>query len=637
MTKTSVDFETFSEINLLKVGAWAYSRHPSTEVLFMAWADGDEKPLLTDDPKEMKKQLLKRASKGNVFVAWNSFFEFCICVNVLKMNPFPFSQWQDTAAQSAALALPRALGACGKALGMPEDKRKDAAGKKLIDTLCKITRGKRNRDPVLLRELGEYCKQDVIAERAIANKLRPLTASETALWELDQKINFRGVHFDVENVEHARVIRDIEKEKLLASVDEITGGELENVNSRPQLIAYAKKHGYTLKNTQKEYLAEVLEDKTLPEKVKQVVEIRTQTSKTSIAKYDSLVGIVDTKDSRARGLLRYHGASTGRWSGNLFQPQNLTRPTLKDPEGAVGLFKFEDPELLDMTYGAPMEVLSSCVRSMIQAEEGKRFLVCDFAAIEARVLAWLSGQQDLVQLFAEGGLVYENQAGKIYGKPSEKIRGDERMVGKVAILALGYQGAVGAFQQMAKNYGVKVSDDFALKVVQSWRKANSKIVKFWYDIDRAAQNAVLNPGTTYKCRMIKFKVTNGFLFCRLPSGRLISYYKPTMREGKFGKDQIHFLGTNSTTKHFGLMNTYGGKLVENITQAVARDLMAASMLKVDPLGYEIVLTVHDEIIAEVEEGVGTLEEFKKLMCQLPEWAEGLPLDGDGYESTRYRK
>jgi len=636
MIKTSVDFETYSEAPLMKVGAWAYSVHPSTEVLFMAYADGDDHPLLTNDPKEMRRVLLERAKKGNVFSAWNSFFEFCICVNVLGLDPFPFSQWQDTAAQSAALALPRALGACGKALGMPQDKQKDEHGKKLIQKLCKPVRGKRNKDFKLMQELGEYCVQDVIAERAIANKLRPLSPSEKAIWELDQAINFRGVGIDLERVEDAIAIRDIEKEKLFDSVAKITGGELSNVNSPKAVQAYALEKGYELKNFQKGYLSEVLEDKTLPEKVKQVVEVRLQTGKTSIAKYDSLVKITDKKDSRTRGLLRYHGASTGRWSGNLFQPQNLPRPTLKDPEGAVELFEHRDPELLDLVYGQPMEVLSSCVRSMITAAPGKRLFVCDFSQIEARVLPWLAGQNDILEVFKNDGKVYEHAAAKVYKKDPSKISSDQRQIGKVVTLACGYQGATGAFQSMAAIYGVEVPDTKAKRIVDDWRKANPKIVSFWYDIDRAAQGAVKNPGVLYRCRSIRFKVVNGFLFCRLPSGRLLAYYKPSIEEGKFGP-QINFYGNDSYTKRFKQIETYGGKLVENITQAVARDCMTEGMLRVDEVGYDIILTVHDEIIAEVPEGFGSLEEFQSLMCQLPEWAEGLPLDGDGYEAKRYRK
>lgn len=637
MIKTSVDYETFSELDVMKVGAWAYSRHPSTEVLFLSWADDDESPSLSDNVERIKQEIIERRDNGNLFSAFNSFFEYCITLNTLGIDPGPISQWQDTAAQAAALALPRSLDAVGKALGMPQDLRKDQQGKKLIQALCKPVRGKRNRDFKMLRELGEYCRQDVIAERAIANKLRPLSAHERKIWELDQTINLRGVPFDIENVEHARAIRDKEKEKLLASVDGITDGQLANINSRPQLMAYCEANGYKLKNTQKEYLADVLEDKTLPEKVKQVVEIRTQTSKTSIAKYDSLTKIVDMKDSRARGLLRYHGASTGRWSGNLFQPQNLTRPTLKDPESAVELFKFEDNEMLEMIYGSTMETLSSCVRSMIQAEEGKRLLVCDFSAIEARVLAWLAGQQNVVNAFANGEEVYKLQASEIYRKKVVDITQAERDIGKVAVLALGYQGAVGAFQQMAKTYGVKVPNAFAQKVVDAFRDSNKRIVSFWYDLDRAAKGAVKHPGKVYKCRGIKFKCANSFLFCRLPSGRFLAYYRPRMKEGKFGTPQIHYLGVNSKTKHFGELDTYGGKLAENITQAVARDLMAEGMLRVEPKGYEIIMTVHDEIIAEVDTDFGSLEEYKSLMCELPVWAEGLPLDGDGYEAKRYKK
>lgn len=633
---TSVDFETFSKVDVMKVGAWAYSVHPSTEVMFLSWADGDEFPDLTDDPKTMKKVFEERKKKGNTFSAWNSFFEFCICLNVLKID-IPFEQWHDTAAQAAALALPRALGNCGKALGMPQDKQKDAEGKQLIQKLCKPVRGKRNRDPKLLAALGSYCRQDVIAERAIMHKLKPLSAEEVKIWQLDQKINFRGVGFDIENVENAIAIRNQEVDRLIGTVADVTDGELSNVNSPKAVKEFAEKHGYILKNFQKEYLKDVLKDEKLPKVLREVIQIRLQTGKTSVAKYDSLMKIIDRTDNRSRGLLRYHGAATGRWSGNLFQPQNLPRPSMKNPEEAVDVFEYRCPETIDLLYGDTMEVLSDCLRSMIKAAEGKRLLVCDFAQIEARVLAWLAGQRDIVELFRNDEPIYEHAAAKIFKKSVEAVVTDERLIGKVATLALGYQGAVGAFQTMAPVYGVKVKDSFAEKIVEEWRASNTRIVAFWYDIDRAAQSAVKHPGQIFKCRSIRFKVQNGFLFCRLPSGRLLAYFKPRMKPGKFGKPQIHYLGTNSKTKRFEELDTYGGKLVENITQAVARDLMTNGMLNTEAKGYETILTVHDEIIAEADEDFGSLKEFQSLMCDLPEWAEGLPIGGDGYEAKRYKK
>ena len=331
----------------------------------------------------------------------------------------------------------------------------------------------------------------------------------------------------------------------------------------------------------------------------------------------------------------YHGASTGRWSSVGVNMQNNPRPSFSDTDECIELFPQKDPALINMLYGDVSEALSSCIRGMLKAPPGRKLVVADYSQIEARVLPWLAGQNDVLDVFRSGQDVYKHTAAKIYRKPVEAIDSDERFVGKVAVLALGYQGGAKAFQSMAKVYGVDIDEPRADQIKTDWRKANPKIVQFWFDLEAAAIAAVENPGTTHRVGSVAFRVFRGFLFIRLPSGRLLAYYAPTMAPGRFGNLQVSFMGTNSVSRKWERQTTYGGKLSENIAQAVARDLMALAMIRTTDAGYDIVLSVHDELIAETTDG--TIDEFSKLMCELPEWADGLPVAADGFESQRYRK
>lgn len=548
-------------------------------------------------------------------------------------------QMEDTAALAAILALPRALGQCGAALGIDEDKTKDKRGKYLIQRLCKPNRGKRCRDPELLNEFYEYCKQDVVAEMEIAKKLLPMPKRERAIWELDQRTNVRGVYFDMQSVDDAIHMIDAQTEKLNREVAQITNGRLGNVSRRAEVMTYISSLGYELESYQAEYLERAVKDPALPPVAKRLIEIRQQTGKTSLAKYSALKNIV-TDDSRAHGLLMYHGASTGRWTGKHFQPQNLPRPA-KHIEGnehqAIALYEQRDPEILEMVFDCAMEAMSSGLRGMICAPEGKRLLIADYSAIEARVLPWLAGQKDVLAVFRDHGKIYEYTAAQIYGVGIEEVTSEQRFIGKVATLALGYQGGAKAFAGMAESYGVDIPEDLAEKIKTDWRKANDKIQKFWWNCEKAAVQATAKPGQTFGVRNVSFRRVRGYLFCKLPSGRLLAYFRPQVEQGKFGNEQVTYMGVNSVTRKWERQSTYGGKLAENITQAFARDIMAEAMLRVEAAGYEIVLSVHDELIAEVPQDFGSIEEFKEIMCQLPDWAEGLPVAASGFEAKRYRK
>lgn len=370
--------------------------------------------------------------------------------------------------------------------------------------------------------------------------------------------------------------------------------------------------------------------------VKRAIALRLSLAKTPVKKYEAFR--MRTVGERVHGSLTYHSASTGRWASTGINLQNLPRPSFADTDTCIELFHHRDPAAIDMIYGDTMEALSSCLRGMITAPEGKRLLVADYSAIEARVLAWLAGQEDVLAVFRSHGKLYEHTAAQIYRIPIDAVGKAQRQIGKVAALALGYQGAVGAFQSMAGNYGLKVPDEQAEQIKDDWRNANQRIVKFWWDLDAAAIEAVKSGAqVSVGNKGIAFKVSGGFLFCRLPSGRLLAYCQPRIAEGRFGNEQVTYMGVDSVSRKWTRQHIYGGKWAENLTQAVARDLMAEAMLRIEKAGYDVVLSVHDELLAEAPEGFGSLQEFEALMCELPPWAQGLPIAASGFESIRYRK
>lgn len=639
--RVSIDFETYSEVDLLSCGAWAYSIHPSTEVICMAYAYDDKDPEiytpLLDGPG------IFYVGDDTEVCAWNSFFEWCIWHNTLKWPPLRIEQWTDTCAKALTLALPRSLGICAQAMGLDEQYLKDKRGNYLITRLCKPQKGGvRLRDEALENEMYGYCKQDVIVERKINSMLPELSESERKVWELDQKINIRGVTIDSPNVEHATKILDKEIVRLNKIIYHRSHRAVDKVSA-----SSLKKHilpcfGIEVDSLDKEHLAELLEREDLPELARVFLQVYQLTGRTSTAKYSKLLETIDLKDNTIHGVLAYHVASTGRWSGQLFQPQNLPRPTFDDTHHCIeDLFKHEDPELIKLWYGEPVIALASCLRGMIVANPGAMLHVADYKSIESCALNWQANSEDSLNVLRTHMKIYEHTATQIYGGTIDTITSEQRFLGKVATLALGYQGGKGAFMTMAATYGVKDLDEtLAEQIKYNWREANPEIVSYWYEIEDAAKKAIKNKGKTYTVKReymkIQYFVKNNFLWCRLPSGRLLAYFQPRLKYDEHDRLQIVFSGTNTFTKRWDRhLNTYGGKLVENITQAIARDLLAYGMQCTERAGYRTVLTVHDEIIAEHE--FGDQEEFEKLMCTLPRWAEGLPVAADGYTSHRYKK
>ncbi len=649
----NIDYETFSKAKLLMCGAWAYSRHPSTTAICMAYSiDGAPPELWKEgEPCPFTREQLAEAT----IKAYNVFFEVSIWRNVLGW-PEP-KEWYDTAAKVAALSLPRSLDMVSKALGLKSEYLKDQRGKMLIDKLCKPTRkGERNYDRGLTEELYQYCLQDVIVEQKVDSLLYNLSAHERRIWAMDLEINLRGVGVDLEAATKVSEMVGEEIGRLADEVREITGGELESATSPIQVRHYLESRGIDIDNTRKATIEALLTDDTLDPITRRVLEIRQSISKTSTAKAKKLIDIADPETSRAYGLLRYHGASTGRWSGNLFQPQNLTRPSFKDTDLAVKLIlDGPDVEYIRTLYGDPMEVASSCIRSLIAAAPGHNLIASDYSSIEPRILAWLSGNVRLLEVFRSGKDVYIAEASGIFGESYETLKAkedasengtEERFIGKIATLSLGYGGGGKAFIGMAEQYGVdNITFESAEEIKHAYRESNPQVVDLWNNCNSAAIRAVRNPGETFAVTnavgrtVCSFRVVGMFLFCKLPSGRNLAYFRPHMGVGRFDNDEVRFWGMNSYTRKFEIMSTYGGKLVENITQAAARDIMADAMLELEGMGIPVILTVHDEVIAEIpEDSKLTVERFEQIITGKPPWAEDIPIEADGgYISKRYRK
>ena len=668
MNKISLDFETYSECDIKSAGAWAYAKDASTKVLCMAYAEGDEDPKLWL-PNQPIPNFLQKPNDYEIH-AWNSFFEWVIWTHVLKLPAPPISQWYDTASLASAMALPRSLGGCGYVLGMPDDQIKSKRGDYLISKLSKPN--KLNGDRRLLAEMYDYCMQDVVTERAISKKLYTLNETERQIWELDQKINIRGIHVDKPKLKKAIKIYRKAQDILIDKLKKIT--DLENPNSQKQFLGWLLNRGVLVDNIQKATLKEILGE---PDRygVHEAIKLKLSLAKTAPKKYISIKDRI-TKGNSLHGNIMYHGASTGRWASTGVNLQNIARPTI-DPELCIDLIEKNDVGAFEKADVDVMEALSSAIRGMLIPRENKKFIVGDYASIEARALAWLAGQEDKLDIFRTHGKIYEHSASKIFRKPIDDITKEERFLGKIAELACGYGGGAGAFNLMARNYGVDIPRTQAEKMKQEWRNTNKKITLFWQGIEQSAKQAIeINEVTSF--RNIKFRLKNRFLWCLLPSGRRLAYYSPFLEpktvlgykiqpnlhdpeqtvifnnieykskqefleEARqlgaepfmFQTSNICFFGNDSKTRKWCKQSTYGGKLVENITQAVARDIMAESMLELEKEGYNIVLTVHDEIISEVQDG--SIKRFKTIMENAPKWAKTLPITVEAYEAQRYRK
>jgi len=643
----TIDFETRSECDITKCGAWVYSTHPSTEVLCMAWAvdDGEVQLWLPGDENPFDEN---DTSLGIHIEAHSAFFEKAIWQNIMtpRYNWFHYCQWfwHCSAAKAAAHSLPRALDKAGAALGLTI--QKDQEGKRIMLKLCKPRKATKNNDakwhedPEDYKKLYQYCMDDVRAERALSNALRDLSESETKIWQLDQKINERGVRVDMEAVEAAIKLSgeyvDRENEKL----SDLTNGEVKKASENSKLLKWIKKQGHSMESVTKEEVAATIMDPYIDLTLKLLLEYRQKLSKTSVAKYKSIQKAI-CNDGRLRDLLMYHGAHTGRWAGKIFQPHNLPQNKFTgNVEQYFEILKLKDLNTFELCYPEVMETISYLIRPLLIPSEGKLFFGGDYTAIEAMVLPWIAGDDATLDIFRGGGDLYIQLASEIYQKPAASItKGSvERKVGKQAILGLGYQMGADRFQRTCASYGIEITDEMAKHVVSTYRDNYKKIPEFWKNQELAAITAI-KTGKFVRCGKIGWGIEGDFLYCKLPSKRVLAYYKPTLKETEtpWGEPKMamHYMHVNPVTKKWEETYTYGGKLTENIVQAIARDLLTHAMLELEDNGYDIILHIHDEIICEKEDG--TVSEFEKLMSSKPDWAEGLPVDVEGWSGLRYLK
>lgn len=677
-----IDLETRSTLDLRKTGAYPYAKHPTTDIWCACYAfdDGPVETWTPDDERLLAagvntiEDIAEHVERGGIIYAHNAAFERTLWQHLLGPRygwPIPkVEQWRCTMVQCYAMALPGSLANAAEAVNLGIEK--DDAGHRLMMQMCRPRSYRcpapKGDDlipvpvwwdvPEKIERLIAYCKNDVEVERALHKRLRPLMPSELALWHLDQTINDRGVYVDVLLCDAAKSVVSATTGKLDAEMRALTEGFVSRCSNRNQLVEWVRAQGVDATSIAKDQIEELLADPDLVPHVQHALTLRLESAKSSVAKIDTLLRGM-CPDGRVRGLLQFHAASTGRWAGRRFQPQNLKRPemeTAEEVDEAIALLLAEpDAELIEIVYGQPLSLVGDTVRGMIAAPSGKKIVSVDYAGIEARVLPWLADEKWKLEAFRDfdrgiGDDMYCITAGRILHKEPSEIDKKERLVyGKVPELALGYQGGVGAFLTMGVNYGVKLEKTRVEAIRDMWRDANPAIKTLWYDLEACAMNAVKEPGSTWRISdKLAFRKAGSFLFMKLPSGRMLVYCYPELREKEMPwvddrtgkpvvKMALSYMGVNSYTRKWQRCWAYGGLLAENATQAAARDFLADAMPRVEAAGYPIIMTVHDEIVAEVDADFGSWEEMAGIMTTLPAWGSDCPIAADGWQGARYRK
>ncbi|MFS5408179.1 DNA polymerase [Streptococcus agalactiae] len=644
----SIDLETYCEVDLRKSGVYSYAEDDSFEILLLAVSVDNGPVTVYDLTKENLPDQILHALVNDSIIKWafNASFErICLSNWLKKHHPKLLSEgflspnsWRCSMVWSAYLGLPLSLEGVGTVLKLKEQKLKE--GGDLIRYFClpckptKINGGRKRNFPHHAPDKWaafiNYNKRDVEVELAIKDKLRNHPVPDF-LWEeyhQDQNINDRGIGIDVDFVKAAITIDEESKSKIQEELKELTG--LENPNSVLQMIGWLREHGVTTNSLDKKAVKELL--KVVDAKTTKVLKLRQQAAKSSVSKYQAMVNCV-CLDGRARGMFQFYGANrTGRWAGRLVQLQNLPQNHLPDLKEARDLFKTGDLEATDLLYGT-QDTLSQLIRTAFVPSDGKKFIVCDFSAIEARVLSHLAGEKWRSMVFEQGKDIYCISASQMFGVPVEKHghNADLRQKGKIAELACGYGGAVGALKAMGA-IDMGLDEQELQPLVDSWRQANPNIVLFWWDVDKAVKTAVKYQKQT-ETHGIQFKVRKGMLFITLPSGRKLAYVKPKMGENQFGGESVTYEGTG-TAKRWERLESYGPKFVENIIQAISRDILAYSMKQLKD--FRIVGHVHDEIIIECDQSQN-LEQIATLMGKAPYWMPDINLRADGYECLFYQK
>lgn len=655
MHHLSIDIETRSSVDIGKAGAYKYAQSPDFEILLFAFQLDDYDVFLVDlKSGELLPDWVPKALKDPDVIkhAYNAAFEW-YCLNRAGYET-PVDQWHCTMAHGLYCGYTAGLDATGKAIGLPRDKQKLTTGRALIRYFCvpcKPTKTNGGRtwnqpwhDTDKWNLFKEYCKQDVVTEREILKRLDlfPMPEEEERLWQMDVLMNAYGVRVDTGLIEGALYIDQISAQRLTDEAIKLTG--LDNPNSTAQLVKWLQDKGTETDNLRKETVSELLKGQP-SENVKRVLEIRQQLGKTSIKKYVAMDTACGEGD-RVRGLTQYYGANrTGRWAGRLVQMQNLPRNYLKTLDYARNLVKAKNYDGVKILYGNVPDTLSQLIRTAFIPSSGHKFVVADFSAIEARVIAWLAGEQWVNEVFATHGKIYEATASQMFGVPVERIaKGNPeyslRQKGKVATLALGYQGGTSALIAMGA-LQMGLTEEELPDIVQRWRQANPRIKGLWYAIENAAL-AVMETAQPQGINGLIFALEGdlvygqSFLTVRLPSGRKLFYPKPFLKENRFEKMAVHYYTVGQQTRKWEVTSTYGGKMVENIVQAIARDCLAVTLERIAAKGLQVVFHVHDEVIIDAPMET-TVEEICDLMAEPIPWAPGLVLKGAGFENGYYMK
>lgn len=652
MKQLMIDIETYSDVNISDAGAFKYAQSPAFEILLFAYKFDDEETKIVDLKKGEKiPNDVLAALKNPEYTkkAYNAAFEwYCMsCAGIYT----PLEQWECTEVHALYNGYPSGLAATGNAIGLPEDKKKMSVGKALIRYFCmpcKATKsnGGRTRnlphhEPEKWELFKTYCIQDVEAEYAIDLRLEdfPMPSAEWDRWHRDTRMQALGVRLDRDLINGALAISERSTEDLLNEAKIITG--LDNPKSNAQMLAWVQKQGVATDNLRKDTVADLLASDVLPQHVRLALELRAQYQKTSVTKFEKMAETIGAWD-RCRGLLQFYGANrTGRYAGRLVQVQNLPRNSMATLDEAREMVKNCDYIGIKETYGNVPDTLSQLIRTAFIPSEGNKFIVSDFSAIEARVIAWLAGEEWVLDVFRNNGDIYCATASQMFGVPVEKhgVNGELRQKGKIATLALGYQGGIGALKAMgALKMGI---DEGELQsIVDMWRNANPHIVQMWWDIERMVRHTISTAeattgyGLMFRLEMNRYGTS--YLTITLPSGRKLFYNTPSIDYSMDQRGSIVYFGQNQMTKKWELQETYGGKLTENCVQAIARDCLVVTMNRVEDAGYLPVMHIHDEIVIDATQDQN-LGDINAIFAEPIPWAPGLPLKGDGFEGNYYMK
>lgn len=657
MRTLHIDLETYSSVDLISCGVYKYVESEDFEILLFAYAvdDGPVKVVDLACGEKIPSEILELIDEPAIIkYAHNAVFER-LCLSRYLGTQLDTDQWHCSMIHAMMLGLPASLKDVGSVLGLSEDKQKMRIGKTLISYFCKPCKptrvnGQRSRNmpadaPEKWQLFKDYCHRDVETEREISNKLDkfPIPTSEHELWCWDQKMNDHGARIDMEMVHTVLVFGHRYDEELINECERITNG----IGSKKiaQLKGWiCRKEDRSIESLDKDAVIELLKDSSISPETRRVLQIRQESGKTSITKYAAIQRSV-CNDQRLHGFLQFYGANrTGRWAGRIFQPQNLPRNAFNDIELARKLVKEKDFESLDMLYGSYNQVFSTLIRTAVIPPDGHMFAIADYSAIEARLTAWFCNEKWRQDVFATTGKIYEASAAQMFHVPIESVTkgSDLRKKGKVAELALGYGGGVSALERMG-GADMGLSEDEMQDIVNKWRLASPNIKKMWYRVQDAAYTAVRERKRVSVVHGVSYFYSSGILFAELPSGRRLAYVRPKLKKGRYG-DELTYEGYGSDqdgkqTKKWCRQKTWGGKLFENLIQAIARDCLARAMLKLDDVGYKIIMHIHDEVVVEVPSGTAEscLIDIERIMGEPIPWAPGLILTADGFISEYYRK